>query len=337
LCQRGLAQAVVGAGQSARDLLHAVAMCAASADDGHLICGRISSDVAARLRTAAKRHSALLKLDTAAVPDDSTIEWCPVSEEQPTRTSRRAINAFSGSHVVLWGCGGIGSWAGEFVARAGVARLTPCDPAIVTGPLLVRQDFAEGDVGKSKAEALSDRLRSLNDLLAVQVIPGSFTLLTEGHLPDCDAVIDATVNNTVAATMSMLWTTTANRPIVARISTDRATCTLGLLSVTRPPNGPTPESADQLAAQAVFDDSALEPYRCFWEPPVPSDELNPTPGCSVPTYHGSAADLAAATGSMISLLGPHLAAGSPPGSHLIALPHSHMANGHIWLSAPPTP
>ena len=229
------------------------------------------------------------------------------------------------------------SWAGEFVARAGVARLTPCDPAIVTGPLLVRQDFAEGDVGKSKAEALSDRLRSLNDLLAVQVIPGSFTLLTEGHLPDCDAVIDATVNNTVAATMSMLWTTTANRPIVARISTDRATCTLGLLSVTRPPNGPTPKSADQLAAQAVFDDSALEPYRCFWEPQVPSDELNPTPGCSVPTYHGSAADLAAATGSMISLLGPHLAAGSPPGSHLIALPHSHMANGHIWLSAPPTP
>ena len=112
-----------------------------------------------------------------------------MSEERPARTSRRdhrrPINAFTGSHVVLWGCGGIGSWAGEFLARAGVARLTLCDPAVVTGPLLVRQDFAEGDVGRSKAEALADRLRSLNDLLAVDVIPGSFTLLTEGHLPDC--------------------------------------------------------------------------------------------------------------------------------------------------------
>ena len=137
--------------------------------------------------------------------------------------------------------------------------------------------------------------------------------------------------------MSMLWTTTANRPVIARISTDRATCTLGLLSVTRPSDGPTPEFADQLAAQAVLDDPALEPYRCFWDPPAPSEELNPAPGCSVPTYHGSAADLAAATGSMISLLGPHLAPGSPPGSHLVALPHSHAADGHVWLPAPPTP
>ena len=80
--------------------------------------------------------------------------------------------------MVLWGCRGLGSWAGEFLARAGVARVTVCDPAAVTGPLLVRQDFTENGVGISKADALARRLRAVSDVLAVDVVPNAL-----GHSP----------------------------------------------------------------------------------------------------------------------------------------------------------
>ena len=248
------------------------------------------------------------------------------------RDHRRPVNAFKGASVVVWGCGGLGSWAGEFLVRAGAARITLCDPADVTGALLVRQDYTESDVGTTKAEALARRLAAVSDTVAIEIVQAPFTLLAEGQLPVCDVLIDATVNNTVAFGLGMIWTSTTRRPLVARISTDRATSTLGLLTISRPGTGPTPEDADLRTRQRVMAEALLEPYRCFWDPPGPSDEVNPAPGCSVPTFHGSAADLAAVTGCLISLLGPHLLADGSAGSHLIGLPHSHVGrSGHRWI------
>jgi len=306
----------------------------------HLICGRISGQAMEPMRTATKKQGALLKLTQSDIPYDTLVEWCRVSEERRPMTTRRdhqrPVNAFIGANVVVWGCGGLGSWAGEFVVRAGAARVTLCDPANVTGALLVRQDYTESDVGTTKSDALARRLTSVSDTVAIEIVREPFTLLAEGQLPDCDVLIDATVNNTVAASLSMIWTSTTRRPLVARISTDRATSTLGLLTICRPGTGPTPEWADLLTRQRVIAEPALEPYRCFWDPPAPSDEVNPAPGCSVPTFHGSAADLAAVTGSIMSLLGPHLLADGSAGSHLIGLPHSHVGrSGHCWIDVEP--
>lgn len=345
-------------GQSRRAFLHALAMASArnpprspvhfvlsvpatrsSSQDpetNHLICGRIAGQDIDPLRTAAKEQGALLQLTLSDIPYAASIEWCRVSEERQTMTTRRdhrrPVNPFRDADVVVWGCGGLGSWAGEFVVRAGAARVTLCDPAHVTGALLVRQDYTESDVGTTKAEALGRRLASLSDTVAIEIVQEPFTLLATGQLPDCDVLIDATVNNAVASALGMIWTSTIKCPLVARISTDRATSTLGLLTISRPGAGPTPEEADLLTRQRVMIEPLLEPYRCFWDPPAPSDEVNPTPGCSVPTFHGSAADLAAVTGSMISLLGPHLLAHGTAGSHLIGLPHSHVGrSGHHWI------
>ena len=303
----------------------------------HLICGRIAGKAIEPLRKAAKEQGALLELTSSDIPYDTPIEWCQVSEERRSMTTRRdhrrPVNAFMDTHAVVWGCGGLGSWTGEFLARAGVARVTLCDPANVTGGLLVRQDYTEHDIGGTKAEALARRLASVSDTLVVEIIEEPFALLAERNLPACDVLIDATVNNAVASGVGMIWNSTTTRPLVARISTDRATCTLGLLTITRPGTGPTPEDADLLTRERVVTEPLLEPYQCFWDPPAPSEEVNPAPGCSVPTFHGSAADLAAVTGSMISLLGPHLLVDVSAGSHLISLPHSHVDRsvGHRWI------
>ena len=76
----------------------------------------------------------------------------------------------------MWGCGGLGSWIAEFVARAGAAHITVCDPEVITGGLLVRQNYVEKDIRRSKADALAARLRALRDDLTVTV--------AEGLLPD---------------------------------------------------------------------------------------------------------------------------------------------------------
>lgn len=345
-------------GQTRAAMLHAVAMAAArnppssfvyfllavptsesSADEHentHLIGGRLTSAPAAQLRAAAKTQGPLLTLARDDVPGDAVIEWCRVSEERPAMTIRRdyrrPTSSFTDQHLVLWGCGGLGSWIGEFLTRAGARKLTLCDPAPVTGPLLVRQDYTETDIGTSKAQALADRLQSISDAVEVRVEPNPVVLLDDGQLHGCAALIDATVNTSVAVALGSVWASSTQRPLVARLATDRATSTLGLLTVTRPGIGPTPEEADLLTGQQVAQLASLEAYQCFWAQPQASDELNPTPGCSVPTFHGSAADLAAVSGSLLSLLGPHLLDDAPVGSHLIGLPHSPTDQGHYWIS-----
>ena len=62
--------------------------------------------------------------------------------------------ALAGAHVVVVGCGGIGSPAIQYLAAAGVGRLTLIDDDVVEASNLQRQTiFAEADLGQPKAEA----------------------------------------------------------------------------------------------------------------------------------------------------------------------------------------
>ena len=62
--------------------------------------------------------------------------------------------ALAGAHVVLIGCGGIGSPALQYLAAAGIGRLTLIDDDTVEASNLQRQTiFAVADIGAPKAEA----------------------------------------------------------------------------------------------------------------------------------------------------------------------------------------
>jgi hypothetical protein len=186
---------------------------------------------------------------------------------------------------------------------------------------MVRQKFQELDIGVRKDEALARRLSSLRDDLRVEVGQASMaTALGTGDLPGSDVLIDATVNNSVAAAIGFVWHSSANTPLVATVATDRATATLGLLAVTRPAGGLPPEELDRRLADVVLPDPGLEAFHVFWEDQGSSDELLPAPGCSVPTFHGSAADVAGVAASVVSLLAPHIGL-DVTGGHLVALPH----------------
>jgi hypothetical protein len=295
----------------------------------HLVAGRVPGAVADALRAALPARGPIKVTDADL---EAPIEWCHVSEERPEVTNRRDVRRptrhFVGRHAVIWGCGGLGSWIAEFLARAGIARLSLCDRLTpIGGGLLVRQNFVELDVGQTKAEAVASRVGAIRDDLEVEVVDRS---IPGRELPRCDVLIDATVNRSVADLIEALWDTSNQTRMVARVFVDRPTCTLGALEVSRP-QAARLNAIDEHARDEVRGTSNLESFRVFWDPPGSSDEVLAEPGCSVPTFHGSAADLAAMAGVFVNLIGPHLET-ELTGCHLVALPHGWTASPpHLWI------
>jgi hypothetical protein len=304
----------------------------------HLLGGRLAAPATNALRKVAHEHGVGVFLDPAKINTEIPIEWCRMSDERPQVTTRRddgrTVNGFQGKAIRIWGCGGLGSWIAEFIARAGAAEITVCDPGTITGGLLVRQNYVEDDIGISKAEALAGRLRAIRDDLTV--------IVAEGSLPEdltscivADLIIDATVNNGTTSFLDALAAVPERRALIAQVATDAHSGTLGVASICAADSGLTVSEIDQDAGRKIKCDSRLELYHSLWLEPGNDGELIPTRGCSVPTFHGSAADLAGVAASLVNLLGSHLQKSDPgiSGTHLIALPHAASGPRYHFLAA----
>lgn len=127
--------------------------------------------------------------------------------------------ALAGAHAVLVGCGGIGSPALQYLAAAGIRRLTLIDSDVVEASNLQRQTiFAPEDVGTPKAEAAAEWTRRFDPALAVvplvtRIDAGNATGLLDGAtvvLDGCDnfatrlAVSDACVRTATPLTSAAL-------------------------------------------------------------------------------------------------------------------------------------
>lgn len=302
----------------------------------HLLVASLPGPGADRLRAMTRtstERSSVIDINPAKIDPDTEVEWLPVSDERKEVTTRRdstrPVSAFAGKTVHVWGCGGLGSWVAEFVVRAGAGKVVLCDPGRITGGLLVRQNFTEADVGRSKAEALAGRLRSIND--AVEVIA------RDTHTPEIsdwtgvDIVIDATVSIAIGRMLDGA-AATADRPVIAQMACDVRTGTQGILTVSMPPETTGCLTIDQQAGDAVKRDKALEPFRELWGIDADNHEIVPTRGCSTPTFHGSAADLSAAAASLTSILGSHIGLVEPlSGTHLISLPHGEAGPARCFV------
>lgn len=260
------------------------------------------------------------------------VVWLSVSDDRPDSTTRRdqrrPASAFHDRDVLLLGCGGLGSWIAEFVARAGARSVALADPARVSGGLLVRQNYTDADIGQNKAEALARRLHAVAPECDIRVLPDSvFSQRTGEILTQTGAVlIDATVSRAVAQILDVVPPDAERRAAVAQVATDVATGSLGMLVYAAPGLPHAAHTLDGMAWDAVSSDSRLESYCTFWNL-AEQDELVPAPGCSIPTFHGSAADMAAVAAEMVNLIAVHLNT-SVSATHLIALPHSGVEPAH---------
>jgi tRNA A37 threonylcarbamoyladenosine dehydratase len=99
------------------------------------------------------------------------------------------------AHVLVVGLGGVGAYAAEMIARAGVGRLTIADADTVAVSNINRQLVAlHSTVGRPKAEVLAARLRDINPDIELTIInkyirdEGTWELLDAAKY---DYVVDA--------------------------------------------------------------------------------------------------------------------------------------------------
>lgn len=103
------------------------------------------------------------------------------------------IARLAGSHVMVAGLGGVGSYCAEALARAGIGKLTLIDHDIVAVSNINRQLPALlSTVGKPKIELMEERIRAINPdcrlvLHRVFLAPENVAELVP---PDADYVID---------------------------------------------------------------------------------------------------------------------------------------------------
>jgi len=75
------------------------------------------------------------------------------------------------AHVLIVGLGGIGSFAGEFIARAGVGTMTIIDGDVFDVSNKNRQLTAlDSTIGRNKAVVLAERIREINSSIKLNVI-----------------------------------------------------------------------------------------------------------------------------------------------------------------------
>ena len=73
------------------------------------------------------------------------------------------VKCLEGSHVAVFGIGGVGGYAVEALARSGIGELTLIDKDVVSLSNLNRQLIAfESTVGKGKVELMKQRIHDIN-------------------------------------------------------------------------------------------------------------------------------------------------------------------------------
>ena len=112
---------------------------------------------------------------------------------------KAAMNKLAGSHVAVFGLGGVGSYAVEGLVRSGVGRLTLVDFDRVCVTNINRQLQAlTGTVGEWKAELMANRVSSINPKAEVRAFNDFYHKDTSERLlsPRPDMVVDCIDNVT---------------------------------------------------------------------------------------------------------------------------------------------
>ena len=84
---------------------------------------------------------------------------------------------FNQSHICVIGIGGVGSWVAEALARTAIGTITLIDLDDICITNTNRQIHAvSGNIGRSKTEAMAERIRLINPDCVVNEIDDFITI-----------------------------------------------------------------------------------------------------------------------------------------------------------------
>lgn len=264
----------------------------------------------------------------------SSIKWCRVLEDRPEVVLRRdaasTASWFRGKKIAVLGCGALGSWATEMIARAGPRELHLVDSAEVRPGLLVRQNFERSAIGTWKANALASRVRSIALPTSVEahVKRAEVFLAEQGDaLADFDLVCDCTASTSFQGKLERDWLKVVQRPAFMSMVIDGDAQHVLCVVV---PKG---------SAAGVWDAYQLLKWRLSGEPSyavlasafycdrAAARLFQPEPGCSDPTFRGSTADVLPLAAYGVNASAAALAAGLPAVAAVSSLSSTAGASG----------
>ncbi|MEQ3552829.1 ThiF family adenylyltransferase [Pseudonocardia nematodicida] len=245
--------------------------------------------------------------------DSAQVCWSRVHEKRPEVTRRRdrrtSATWLAGRRVLLLGAGAIGAPVAEQVVRAGVSELVVLDNGAVTPGILVRQPYTDADIGTAKATALAAHLNALDtthpvlglvrDATRLFVSSGSDPLLEPSRF---DLVIDATADVATRAALELARRTrrAAWPPTATMLVGHRATLGVSTLCL-RGASGSGHDILRRLALHGRGPGAGTwgDVVNDLFPNPPRTEVFLPEPGCSAPTFVGSATQLAALSAGML--------------------------------------
>ena len=105
-----------------------------------------------------------------------------------------AVARLNRASVAVFGIGGVGSYAAEALARAGIGRLLLVDPDCVARSNINRQLIAlHSTIGRNKAEVMRERILDINPEADVLAMPVFYDAQSADQFPlaECDYIVDA--------------------------------------------------------------------------------------------------------------------------------------------------
>jgi len=279
----------------------------------HLACWYICPERAASLRALSGGDQADTEArirDFEAWAADTQIDWCTVREDRPeivvARDRGSPLSWWRSRRVTVLGCGAIGSAVALMLARAGVAHLKLYDRAGVAPGVLARQSFQRHQIGYTKSSATFRNVEAIDPSIEVvdRHIDVVHALRTEAdQLFDCDVAINATASVAVAAALEkhLAEQASAHPPIVSMAVghlCDVGMVTLGVHGVAGVAQDLDRRTKISLADASNGQDLLDE----FWPLPGQRHRLfQPEPGCSDPTFIGSAADVQGLSAGLLNI------------------------------------
>lgn len=225
------------------------------------------------------------------------VRWCGVLEDRPEIVNRRdggtLLATLYGKRVLLFGCGALGSAVAEMILRSSAAKLHLVDNGIVKPGILVRQRYADNDIGSAKANALQAHLQAIGLECVVTADDGNlaYQALSRFDFMEWDLVIDATASTSVTHRIEEELKA-LSLPIPLLSMSVSAAAENGSVLVKMPQySGGTHHIARQSKLEAFAKDADHSLVKAFWPERETVKVFQPEPGCSAPTFIGSAADI----------------------------------------------
>ena len=137
---------------------------------------------------------------------------------------KESLRILKEKSVIIFGIGGVGSFAAEAIARCGIGRIALVDKDVVDISNINRQIIAlTSTVGKAKVSVMADRIKDINPDCKVTEYQCFYTKDKEIDISGYDYVIDA-IDTVTSKLVLIEEAKRLNIPIISSMGTGNKLC-----------------------------------------------------------------------------------------------------------------